>query len=186
METTATTSEVMHPASTTTTPTMPSPPFAPTHRAPSSCAKGIPAQQRRTAFGPQREPTVVSIATVRKKRPSSAIPSSASPIHGVWLLMTMDRTSSFTPRGQVFRGCFRHGQGPLRSQHEGPSILKSNQVRPTSGVEFVSSRHFPDEVQGDALINNNIGFLGIKQHQMIDEDPASRLNTAKTCSYPKT
>lgn len=52
-----------------------------------------------------------------------------------------------------------------------PSILKSNQVRPTSGVEFVSSRHFPDEVQGDVLINNNIGFLGTKQHRMIDEDP---------------
>jgi mono/diheme cytochrome c family protein/glucose/arabinose dehydrogenase len=52
-----------------------------------------------------------------------------------------------------------------------PSILKSNQVRPTSGVEFVSSRHFPDEVQGDVLINNNIGFLGIKQHRMIDQDP---------------
>ena len=58
------------------------------------------------------EPTVVSIATVRKKRPSSAIPSSASPIHGVWLLMTMDRTSSFTPRGQVFRGCFRAWSRP--------------------------------------------------------------------------
>ena len=52
-----------------------------------------------------------------------------------------------------------------------PSILKSNQVRPTSGVEFVSSRHFPDEVQGDVLINNNIGFLGTKQHRMIDQDP---------------
>ena len=52
-----------------------------------------------------------------------------------------------------------------------PSILKSNQVRPTSGVEFVSSRHFPDEVQGDVLINNNIGFLGTKQHKMIDQDP---------------
>jgi mono/diheme cytochrome c family protein len=49
--------------------------------------------------------------------------------------------------------------------------LKSNQVRPTSGVEFVSSRHFPDEVQGDVLINNNIGFLGTKQHRMIDQDP---------------
>ena len=52
-----------------------------------------------------------------------------------------------------------------------PSILKSNQVRPTSGVEFVSSRHFPDEVQGDVLINNNIGFLGTKQHRMIEQDP---------------
>jgi mono/diheme cytochrome c family protein len=38
-------------------------------------------------------------------------------------------------------------------------------------VEFVSSRHFPDEVQGDVLINNNIGFLGTKQHRMIDQDP---------------
>jgi mono/diheme cytochrome c family protein len=37
-------------------------------------------------------------------------------------------------------------------------------VRPTSGAEFVSSRHFPDEVQGDFLLNNTIGFLGTKQH----------------------
>jgi len=49
-----------------------------------------------------------------------------------------------------------------------PSIVKSHQVRPTSGVEFISSRHFPDDVQGDVLINNNIGFLGCKQHQMIE------------------
>ena len=52
-----------------------------------------------------------------------------------------------------------------------PNLLTSNKVRPTSGVEFVSSRHFPEEVQGDVLINNNIGFLGIKQHKMIDQDP---------------
>jgi len=42
-------------------------------------------------------------------------------------------------------------------------------VRPTSGLEFVSSAHFPDEVQGDMLVANNIGFLGIKQHK-IEED----------------
>jgi len=52
-----------------------------------------------------------------------------------------------------------------------PNIITSNQVRPTSGVEFISSRHFPEEVQGDVLINNNIGFLGAKQHKMIDKDP---------------
>ncbi len=33
--------------------------------------------------------------------------------------------------------------------------------RPTSGAEFVSSRHFPDEQQGDFMICNSIGFLGI-------------------------
>jgi mono/diheme cytochrome c family protein/glucose/arabinose dehydrogenase len=52
-----------------------------------------------------------------------------------------------------------------------PSILeKSQRVRPTSGLEFVSSRHFPDEVQGDVLLNNTIGFLGTKQHQMLDSE----------------
>jgi mono/diheme cytochrome c family protein/glucose/arabinose dehydrogenase/lysophospholipase L1-like esterase len=48
-------------------------------------------------------------------------------------------------------------------------IEKAQMVRPTSGLEFVSSRHFPDAVQGDMLLCNNIGFLGIKQHQMMDD-----------------
>jgi mono/diheme cytochrome c family protein/glucose/arabinose dehydrogenase len=42
-------------------------------------------------------------------------------------------------------------------------------VRPTSGLEFVSSRHFPDAVQGDFLLCNAIGFLGIKQHSISDD-----------------
>ncbi len=50
-----------------------------------------------------------------------------------------------------------------------PDLITSNKVRPTSGVEFVSSRHFPDEVQGDVLINNNIGYLGAKQHKVIED-----------------
>ena len=48
-------------------------------------------------------------------------------------------------------------------------IEQKHLVRPTSGLEFVSSRHFPDSVQGDLLINNTIGFLGTKQHVMEDE-----------------
>ncbi len=51
-------------------------------------------------------------------------------------------------------------------------IEDAHRVRPTSGLEFISSRHFPDEVQGDILINNTIGFLGTKQHTVID-DPNS-------------
>lgn len=50
-----------------------------------------------------------------------------------------------------------------------PDIITSNKVRPTSGLEFVSSRHFPDEVQGDIVFNNSIGFLGAKQHQVIED-----------------
>ncbi len=50
-----------------------------------------------------------------------------------------------------------------------PDLLTSNRVRPTSGLEFVSSRHFPDDVQGDVLLLNNIGFLGAKQHRMVED-----------------
>ncbi len=48
-------------------------------------------------------------------------------------------------------------------------IQPEHRVRPTSGLEFVSSRHFPEDVQGDLLINNTIGFLGTKQHTMVDD-----------------
>ena len=54
--------------------------------------------------------------------------------------------------------------------HKSYDLIQSeHRVRPTSGLEFVSSRHFPDEVQGDLLINNTIGFLGTKQHTMEDD-----------------
>ena len=48
-------------------------------------------------------------------------------------------------------------------------IQESQRVRPTSGLEFVSSRHFPDNVQGNFLINNTIGFLGMKMHTLEDD-----------------
>lgn len=48
-------------------------------------------------------------------------------------------------------------------------IESAHRVRPTSGIEFVSSRHFPDDVQGDMLINNTIGFLGTKQHRVFED-----------------
>ncbi len=54
--------------------------------------------------------------------------------------------------------------------HKGFDLIEeAHRVRPTSGLEFVSSRHFPDEVQGDYLINNTIGFLGTKQHTLEDD-----------------
>jgi mono/diheme cytochrome c family protein/glucose/arabinose dehydrogenase len=53
---------------------------------------------------------------------------------------------------------------------KGKSLIEESQrVRPTSGLEFVSSRHFPDDVQGDLLLNNTIGFLGTKQHAISDD-----------------
>ncbi|EDY84266.1 putative membrane-bound dehydrogenase domain protein [Verrucomicrobiia bacterium DG1235] len=49
-------------------------------------------------------------------------------------------------------------------------VPEEQRVRPTSGLEFISSRHFPDTVQGDYLLNNCIGFLGAKQHTLADSE----------------
>jgi len=48
-------------------------------------------------------------------------------------------------------------------------VDENHRVRPTSGLEFISSSHFPDSVQGDYLLNNTIGFLGGKQHTFVDD-----------------
>jgi len=45
-------------------------------------------------------------------------------------------------------------------------IETRHRVRPTSGLEFVSSRHFPDGLQGDIMLGNTIGFLGVKMHKV--------------------
>ncbi len=57
----------------------------------------------------------------------------------------------------------------ISSPNSRPLIEDSQRVRPTSGLEFVSSRHFPDEIQGDMMLNNTIGFLGTKMHQVTDD-----------------
>lgn len=54
-------------------------------------------------------------------------------------------------------------------------VPKEQMVRPTAGLEFVSSRHFPDDVQGDLLINNNIGFLGTKQHAVSEDGTGMKM-----------
>lgn len=59
----------------------------------------------------------------------------------------------------------RYGEFTPKSRN---LIEKDQMVRPTSGLEFIYSRHFPDEVQGDFLINNTIGFLGTKEHTLAD------------------
>jgi putative membrane-bound dehydrogenase-like protein len=44
--------------------------------------------------------------------------------------------------------------------------LLKKEVRPVTASEIISSTHFPESVQGDFLILNVIGFLGIKQYKL--------------------
>lgn len=88
---------------------------------------------------------------------------------------------AFDEWGQDF---FIHTSGPpwnwnlpvsLKPQHgeKAPATVnlvpQGQAVRPTSGLEVVSSRHFPDEMQGDFILGNCIGFLGVKQHSIQDD-----------------
>ena len=54
-------------------------------------------------------------------------------------------------------------------KHPGLKQFLVKQWRPTCGCQFVSSRHFPDEMQGDYLLNNCISFQGTLQYRMKDE-----------------
>jgi putative membrane-bound dehydrogenase-like protein len=48
--------------------------------------------------------------------------------------------------------------------------LLKKEVRPVTASEVVSSQHFPESMQGDFLICNVIGFLGIK-HYHLERNP---------------
>ncbi len=48
--------------------------------------------------------------------------------------------------------------------------LLKKEVRPVTACEVVSSTHFPESMEGDFLICNVIGFLGIK-HYHLDRNP---------------
>lgn len=52
-------------------------------------------------------------------------------------------------------------------KHPRIDMFTETRVRPTAGIEIVSSRQFPEGVQGDFLVNNNIGFQGTKQHRIV-------------------
>jgi hypothetical protein len=54
-------------------------------------------------------------------------------------------------------------------KHASPPQVYKQRTRPCSGVEVLSSRHFPDEFQGNLLVNNVIGFQGILRYKMSDQ-----------------
>ena len=52
-----------------------------------------------------------------------------------------------------------------RSKHAEPPQVYQQRTRPCPGIEILSSRHFPEEFQGNLLVPNVIGFQGILQLQ---------------------
>lgn len=53
-------------------------------------------------------------------------------------------------------------------KHPRMQTVYKQRTRPCPGTEILSSRHFPDEMQGNLLVPNVIGFLGILQYKFED------------------
>lgn len=71
--------------------------------------------------------------------------------------------------GANYVGAAFSGQADYPRKHPNLKQFLTKQWRPTAGCELVTSRHFPDEMQGDYLLNNCIGFQGVLQYRMKDD-----------------
>ena len=71
--------------------------------------------------------------------------------------------------GANYFGTAFSGDVDYPKKHAGLKHFLKKQWRPTSGCELVSSKNFPDDVQGNYLLNNCIGFHGVLQYKMKDD-----------------
>jgi putative heme-binding domain-containing protein len=54
-------------------------------------------------------------------------------------------------------------------KHGRPPQVYQQRTRPLPAIEYLSSQHFPPEMQGDLLVENVIGFLGILRYKIHDK-----------------
>ena len=75
-----------------------------------------------------------------------------------------DASPGFNYYGTAFSGDIDYPD-----KHATMKQMLVKQWRPTCGCELVSSRNFPDEAQGNYLLNNCIGFQGVLQYKMKED-----------------
>ncbi len=78
--------------------------------------------------------------------------------------IVVDGTGSVPTHGTLFSG---HVDYP--NKHGRPPQVYQQRTRPTPGIEFLSSRHFPEDFQGNLLVPNVIGFQGILRYKIEDK-----------------
>ncbi|MGD9647317.1 MAG: PVC-type heme-binding CxxCH protein [Pirellulales bacterium] len=61
------------------------------------------------------------------------------------------------------------GRLEFPEKHPSPPPVYKQRTRPCPGMEFLTSRHFPDDMQGHLLVGNVIGFQGILQYEVFDD-----------------
>ena len=81
--------------------------------------------------------------------------------------------TAFSSRAVPYEGQEDFGPFKFTTRAQLKQFIKKR-VRPTSGIEVVSSHHFPPSAQGNLLLNNCIGFLGVLQHKVYDDGSGFR------------
>ena len=72
--------------------------------------------------------------------------------------------------GQNYYGTAFSGQVDYPHKHGKLQHFLEKQWRPTSGCEIVANSHFPEDAQGNYLLNNTIGFQGVLQYRMAEKE----------------
>ena len=78
--------------------------------------------------------------------------------------IVMDGTGAVPYHGALFSGRVNYP-----TKHAKPPQVYQQRTRPCPGLEILSSRHFPEEMQGDLLVPNVIGFQGILRYKLQDQ-----------------
>jgi putative heme-binding domain-containing protein len=71
---------------------------------------------------------------------------------------------------QPYHAVLFSGRIDFPQKHATPPQVYGQRTRPCPGVEILSSRHFPEELQGNLLVGNVIGFQGILQYKLADAE----------------
>lgn len=71
---------------------------------------------------------------------------------------------------QPYHAVLFSGDLDYPNKHGKPPQVYQQRTRPCSGTEVLSSSHFPEELRGNILVNNVIGFQGILQYKPSDKD----------------
>jgi putative heme-binding domain-containing protein len=78
--------------------------------------------------------------------------------------IVVDGTGAVPYHAALFSG---HVDFPAK--HSTPPTVYKQRTRPCPGIEYLSSSHFPEAMQGHLLVGNVIGFQGILQYRIEDK-----------------
>jgi putative heme-binding domain-containing protein len=68
-----------------------------------------------------------------------------------------------------YHGSLISGHVDFPNKHKRAPLLYRPRTRPCSGIEILSSRLFPAELQGNLLVNNVIGVQGVLQYRLAPQ-----------------